>query len=102
MTNALKNLLEIADGGVKYNTEKLPKIKIKQESPMPSLRMLAVIAVTFVLIFCVFSAVQMMNIKEEIYDMKKQKTELKADLNDLENIAAAKYSYLNSDFKIDN
>lgn len=96
MTNTVRTILEIADGGVKYKTEKLPKIKIKQESPMPSLRMLSIIAITFVLLFCVFSIVQMLDIKTEIYDMQKQRTELKTDLKDLENKTEARYTYLNS------
>ena len=96
MTNTVRTILEIADGGVKYKTEKLPKIKIKQESPMPSLRMFSIIAITFVLLFCVFSIVQMLDIKTEIYDMQKQRTELKTDLKDLENKTEARYTYLNS------
>ena len=94
MTDAVQHILDIADGGVKYKTEKLPKIKIRQQSPMPSLIMLGIICVCIVLIFCMFSAVQILGIKSDINKMRAEKTQLNEEIDKLEGLAAVRYANL--------
>ena len=96
MTDAVRNILDIADGGVKYRTEKMPRVKIKQVSPMPSLTVLGIIAVAFVLIFCVFSVVQLFGMKSEIYKLREQKEELAKYEELLEGISETRHARLNS------
>jgi len=92
----VQTLLDVADGGVKYKTEKLPKVKIKSSHPFPSLILLSSIAITFVLLFCVFSTVQVLRLKTEIYECRKEKIECETTLNDLEGKATWRYSKLRS------
>ncbi|MBR0235026.1 MAG: hypothetical protein IJQ37_01030 [Clostridia bacterium] len=94
MTDAVQHILDIADGGVKYETTKLPKIKIKQQSPMPSLLMLGIVAACVVLIFCVLSAVQILGIKNDINKMRKEKASLTEDIERLEGLTQTRYANL--------
>lgn len=96
MTDAVQTILDIADGGVKYRTEKMPRVKIKQVSPMPSLTVLGVIAVAFVLIFCVFSIVQLFGMKADIYKLRDQKEEMTKYEEMLEDITETRFSHLSS------
>ena len=96
MNDVVQTILDVADGGVKYNTEKLPKIKIKEQSPMPSLSLLGVVAVFFVLMFCVFSTVQMIGIKSDVSKLREQKTELREDVDMLEGIYQTRAARINS------
>ncbi len=92
MTDTVQSILNAADGGVRYKTQKLPKVKIRQESPMPSLTLIGVIAITLVLLFCVFSAVQILQIKSDIYELRSEKASLEEKIETVEginNVAAA-------------
>ncbi|MBO4353453.1 MAG: hypothetical protein J5860_00785 [Clostridia bacterium] len=86
MTDTVQSILNAADGGVRYKTQKLPKVKIRQESPMPSLTLIGVIAITLVLLFCVFSAVQILQIKSEIYELRGEKAELSQKIETVEGL----------------
>ncbi|MBQ0126218.1 MAG: hypothetical protein KBS59_07865 [Clostridiales bacterium] len=91
-----QTLLDAADGGIKYKTEKLPRVKIKQQSPMPSLTMLAVISVTMVLLFCVFSTVQILKVKTDIYKLRRESTEITESIQKLEGLSDSRYARLRS------
>ena len=89
MTDAVQTILDIADGGVKYRTEKLPRVKIRQQSPMPSLTLIGIIAVAFILIVCLLSTVQLFRMKSDIYKMREQRTEMKESISELQSLAAS-------------
>ncbi len=95
MNDTVKTILEIADGGVSYRTERLPRVKIKQESPMPSLTLLSIIAVTLVLIFCVFSAVQMLGIRSDVTRLREERTEMRSDVDLLEGLYQTRCARMN-------
>lgn len=86
MNDTVKTILDVADGGVSYRTERLPRVKIKQQSPMPSITLLSIIAVTLVLIFCVFSAVQMLGIRSDVSKLREERTEMRSDVDLLEGL----------------
>ncbi len=92
MTDTVQSILNAADGGVKYKTHKIPKVKIRQESPMPSLTLIGVIAVTFVLLFCVFSAVQILQIKSDIYQLREEKATLTQTIDTIEGQNTVRYA----------
>lgn len=96
MNDTVRSILDVADGGVRYRTEKLPKIKIKQQSPMPSLTLLSIIAVTLVLIFCVLSAVQMLGIKSDVYKLRDERTEMRSDVDMLEGLYQTRCARMNA------
>lgn len=95
MNDTVKTILDFADGGVSYKTERLPRVKIKQQSPMPSLTLLSIIAVTLVLIFCVFSAVQMLGIKSDVYRLRDERTEMRSDVDLLEGLYQTRCARMN-------
>ena len=86
MNDTVKTILDVTDGGVRYRTERLPRVRIKQESPMPSLTLLGIIAVALVLIFVVLSAVQMLGIKSDVYKLRSESTEMRSDVDMLEGL----------------
>ena len=95
MNDTVKSILDVADGGISYRTEKLPRVRIKQESPMPSLTLLGIIAVALVLIFCVLSAVQMVGIKSDVYKLRDERTEMRSDVDMLEGLYQTRCARMN-------
>lgn len=97
MNDTVKTILDVADGGISYRTEKLPRVRIKQESPMPSLTMLGIIAVALVLIFCVLSAVQMLGVRSDVYKLRDERAELRSDLDMLEGLYLTRCARVNAE-----
>jgi|GEM_PF-1458151 len=96
MTDMVQSILNAADGGVKYKTQRIPKVRIRQESPMPSLTLIGVIAVTFVLLFCIFSSVQILQIKSDIYRLREEKAELAQSIGTIEGQNEVRFAELDS------
>ncbi|MCQ2436083.1 MAG: hypothetical protein MJ101_04170 [Clostridia bacterium] len=75
----IHDILYAADDGIDYRT-----VHIRRKREFPTFTMLGVVSVTIILIFCVYSMVQLFGLKTNIHDLQSQTEECRTEIERLE------------------
>lgn len=76
--------MDATDRNYKFKEERIPYFRIKQPSAVPSLKLISVIAISLVIIFCVFSVIQISQLTNDIYALRCETIAIQEEVNSLE------------------
>ncbi|MCQ2771353.1 MAG: hypothetical protein MJ236_06100 [Clostridia bacterium] len=84
MNIVAQTLMDAAEPLRKEKPEKIPTVRIKSQFSGPSLTLISVIAISFVVIFCFLSIIQIVNINNSVSELREQVKVSQQTLYDLE------------------